>query len=216
MSCSSRNILSDNNILDAVYIMEALSDEFPAYADRAKIEGLKEEKAYKKQVKLRSAAYRKELARREIYFNAFAIFNFSTPLRPDTIYTPQWWKREVHQLKKYEESKNPETSMMGSRLLNMIEVQCAESLWNYVYMDQKDKALFTLELWLQVTPDKLWANWNAAKIYAVYDNRSAALKYIEKIILSGETKMAWFSETPEFDSLRSDPYFSELMELVGK
>jgi len=83
-------------------------------------------------------------------------------------------------------------------------------------MDQKDKALFTLELWLLVTPDKLWANWNAAKIYAVYENRRAALKYIEKIILSGETKRAWFRETPEFDSLRNDPGFSELMELVGK
>ena len=206
--------LKNSNYLDAVLLMESLTAEFPSFGEKEDIELLKQEKLYKKQEKARSAAYQRELQKRELYFNAFAVLNYSTPVRPDTVYTPQWWKREVQLLKRWENSRNIETSLMGSRLLNMIEIYCAESLWSYVVLEQNNKALFILDLWMLVTPDKLWADWNAAKLYAALGERKRALQYVQKVVLSGVAKQEWFNTTPEFESLRSDPGFLELMKLV--
>jgi len=54
-----------------------------------------------------------------------------------------------------------------------------------------------------------------AIIYAQLGERDKAFEFLEKAYNGRSTILLWLKVSPEFDSLRSDPRFDDLMRRVG-
>jgi eukaryotic-like serine/threonine-protein kinase len=58
------------------------------------------------------------------------------------------------------------------------------------------------------------AYW-VASVYALEDKRALAFKWLERAISLGNENRAWFESDPNWEKLRDDPRFSELMQRIS-
>jgi len=209
-------MVGNDRLLDAVVRLESLTNEFPALNKSDRSTELKKNRIYRKQIKQRSRAYNQEFKKQKQYLDVLTTFEYSTPLRPDTIHTAQWWKTEISMLKGWEGSKNMEISYTASRLMYMLEVHFSEAIDSYVNKSQLDKAAFLADVWLNITPDQLWTLWNTVRVYALKSDKKKTIEIIKKVVSSGEANAKWFDQAEEFDFLRSDPDFLSLIRLLDE
>lgn len=211
-----QQLVKQELFLEAVLRLESLMEDFFTPELDEYCQEIKERKAYKRQIARDKRALNWETGKRGEYLEVLTSYVYSTPSRPDTIHTSLWWKKEIHLLQKWEDSNRPELSYAASRLLYTLEVHIAEDIEVYIKERQLLKASFLAELWLEISPHKIWTLWNTSRVYALMGNKEVALELVTRIVDSGEASSSWFDGAGEFDFLRSDPEFSMLLLRMEK
>lgn len=199
-------------ILDAADRLASLQVHFPDPGRSARLELLRENKLYNRQTRQRKRAYAQEGNLSNFYLDAIVSLEFTTPLRPDTVHTRQWWTKEINQLKRWERSGNTESSRLASRLLYLLEVHFDEAIEVYLTGRHWDKALFLADLWMEISPSQLWSLWNVCSVYARTGKQEEAIDLMEEMIGSGKAKPEWFRNVADFKSLHGNPRFVKLTD----
>jgi hypothetical protein len=125
-----------------------------------------------------------------------------------------WWQNEVKMLNKYVKSKDLYKSRMASRLLNLITANCAENLWSYVQQNDMETAIKLIDLWLYISPEQIWPNWTAVRIYALNNDKENTIKYIKKSIELGIKPTKAMLGSPNLEFVKDSEAYSTLVKLV--
>ena len=200
--------------LDAAVRLESVIHEFPGAGLQGQLGRIKGHKIYKKQARQNKRALDQELLLQKSYLDALSQYVITTPIRPDTVFTLQWWNSEIEKLQDWRDSRNIESSRLASRLLYLLEVHFNEEIEEYLKIRQWEKALFLADLWMKITPERLWSQWNVAMVYVRVGETNKALELIELMVQSGNVKYAWLRDAAEFESLKKEPEYQRLMEIL--
>ena len=100
---------------------------------------------------------------------------------------------------------NPEDYVTLSRIANI-----------YTEMGLKDKALKAVEKVLAAGQNDGLAYYNSACVYAQLKMKDKALKYLKIALSSGWKNIReWVKSDPDFDTLKDDPEFREVLSKAG-
>ncbi|MFH0758808.1 MAG: hypothetical protein V2B15_16080 [Bacteroidota bacterium] len=196
---------------DACERMKSIMDESPEPEFQMHLERLTNSKVYWKQIRQREKTYKQEQRLTATYLNALSEYEYSTGARPDTVHTSRWWNGEIDKLKRWESSPLIESSRLASRLLYLLEMHFSEDMQMYISNLQLVKAVFLADLWLRISPDRLWSLWNIAALYTLTGDSPQAIRLIERMISSGLARPDWFQTAPEFEYLKDEPEFIRLV-----
>jgi len=87
----------------------------------------------------------------------------------------------------------------------------------YAVLGDKDAALEALELVLKFAPNDGLALYNCACTYAQLGNKQKAFEFLRKAISIGyKNFVEWIENDPDFESLRDDPQFKEILSKGGE
>ena len=92
----------------------------------------------------------------------------------------------------------------------LIEAYLAQT---YAYSGNREKALEFIEK-LEAMDDKL-LDYQIAAIYSRLNEKEKAFEYLEKAFAVPDRELSGLSIEPEFDNLRDDPRFNEMLERIG-
>ena len=81
--------------------------------------------------------------------------------------------------------------------------------------DQNNKALEILEKMEKLSETKYLSPMYKAFIFMGLGNKDKAFTYIDKAFIEREPFLFYLKTVPTFDSLRSDPRFTELLNKIG-
>jgi adenylate cyclase len=86
-----------------------------------------------------------------------------------------------------------------------------------VTLGQNDRAKEWLNRTLAIDPDDVLTQYNAACVYARLGENETAFDLLERLLPNAnhETR-AWIKHDSDFDSLRDQPRYQKILELVGK
>jgi TolB-like protein/Tfp pilus assembly protein PilF len=87
--------------------------------------------------------------------------------------------------------------------------------WVYAISGEREKAVALHNRLLQLRDEKYVDDWYLAQTYAALGEVDSAFAYIERAVQARSPSMVFMKVTPEFDSLRDDPRFDDLMRRVG-
>jgi adenylate cyclase len=68
---------------------------------------------------------------------------------------------------------------------------------------------------LRARPDEFGTAYNLACAYAVLGERDKAIEMLERAAAQGGGNLGWIRQDPDFDSLREDPRFQRLVEVMS-
>jgi hypothetical protein len=131
-----------------------------------------------------------------------------------TVKDMTWWQNEVKMLNKYVKSKDLYKSRMASRLLNLITANCAENMWSYVELNDMETAIKLTRLWLYISPEQIWPNWTAVRIYALNNDRKNTIKYIKKSVDLGINPTRAMLNNPNLNFVKNSDAYASLASLV--
>ena len=174
-------LLYQNDVND---IIDLFSQGISDYQQR--VDSLRATKAYQSEVINRDKWLAKEEELQAKYQQALAEVAYIKLSGSDsTIKSMLWWQNQANMLKKFVKSNNIYKSRMASRLLNLITANCAESLWSYVELNDMETAINLTSLWLYISPQKVWPNWTAVRIFALNNDKKKTIKYMKKSVALG-------------------------------
>ena len=87
----------------------------------------------------------------------------------------------------------------------------------YAGMGKKEKALDVLKRVLKIDPEDGLALYNCACTYSLLEKRKEALTYLKSALKSGYGNiLEWVKSDPDFDLIREDPKFKEILSKYGE
>lgn len=125
-----------------------------------------------------------------------------------------WWQNEVKMLNKYVKSKDLYKSRMASRLLNLITANCAENMWSYVDQNDMETAIKLSHLWLYISPEQIWPNWTAVRIYALNNDKKNTIKYIKNSVALGINPTKAMLSNPNLKFVKDSDAYKSLATLA--
>src|SRR5436190_13824924 len=86
-----------------------------------------------------------------------------------------------------------------------------------VTLGDKDRAREWLGRALATDPDDIWTQYNVACVYTALGDTNRAFDLLERLLphAGHELKHGWIKHDSDLDSLRSDPRFQKILELIG-
>ncbi|WP_436517642.1 TPR end-of-group domain-containing protein [Ekhidna sp. To15] len=185
---------------DVLDLKELINDESVRIDSKLAKKTLKEEdKIFKKEQQLRNAITDSLNAafRRENLDNS----------------SLNWVIRKVRKLNlQKDKSDNLQEKMMIDRILNYTGAVCYESGLRMKTQGFTQKALVAFTIWEAVYENTVFANWLKARIYAADQNFTQALDHLEAALKSGKVKKESVYREPDFERLRDEPRFKEIIE----
>jgi adenylate cyclase len=76
---------------------------------------------------------------------------------------------------------------------------------------QKERAIEWSKRSLELHPDDVGALVNAACLHGKAGHKEAALEFLERVFACGWGKRDWVEHDPDYDVLRDDPRFQQLL-----
>ena len=89
-----------------------------------------------------------------------------------------------------------------------------ELAWSYAFAGERGKAVKILEAYRKL-PEDQQSFWNIANIYAALGDKDQVLFWLEKSIQRHEIGLRNLKTRPEFDIVRDDPRFQDLLRRAG-
>jgi len=203
---------------EALRVYQDLLNDFSGILELAdlekKIQILNESKEVGKILKNKKRIEKKEVKLTNQYFEALAELHI-TQLKTggdSTLKDLAWWRSEIDFLKRFIQNKDRETSLLGTRLLNMLSAHFVESSPPYFESKDYEMTIVLAELWDYVNPENPWSQWTLARNHALNGDKEKALGYLEKAYELGFSRWERVTETPAFDILKGDPRYTALIE----
>ena len=124
----------------------------------------------------------------------------------------KWVVKRAQKLKiQKQKADNLTEKMMIDRLLNYISAACFETSLQMKYQGLSKKALVGITMWEGVSGNVTYGHWLKAKIYASTQDFPHALDHLEAALKSGNFKKSAIDRDPDFEGLKKDARFSELI-----
>jgi TolB-like protein/Tfp pilus assembly protein PilF len=144
------------------------------------------------------------------------LFRKASDVRPEDFQSPILLAQSLRMLGRTEEARvaNHEGVLRAERalVLNPVDGR-ALSFACALYEDgQRDRALEWSRRSIELYPDEMVTLVNAACLHAKLGLKEEALRYLERVFARGWGKRDWVDHDPDYDSLRDDPRFKQLVE----
>ena len=101
--------------------------------------------------------------------------------------------------------------MMIDRLMNFVSAACFETALQMKSRGFNKKALVGITMWEAVSGNITYGHWLKAKVYASDRDFTQALDHLEAALKSGNISKSSISREPDFEGLKKDPRFMELI-----
>ncbi len=122
-----------------------------------------------------------------------------------------WWRKEISDLREKQQSApSAEESDAYARVFDWLWRHCSEQ--TSVYFDQTGlvKSIMLVQIWLMVSPDHPYPNYQLGRLYAVYGWTDLALTRLRTALELGLRNADRIATDPFWDLLRQHPEFLAL------
>ena len=124
-----------------------------------------------------------------------------------------WWQKEIEKLQSdYIESELEYEQNTGIRIKGWIFVTAIERFDLFMATDEVDKAMYYAQFLSALWPENVFVHFRLAKAYANIGDEEKALSHLEMAIKNGLENRAIILGSTEFEILKSNKRFKELIE----
>ena len=216
MSQRAALLRNQGDMLAAYEGYAAIVRDFQAFFDvsaaQRSAEQLYKSKAVKTALKMRKRRAREERKWVSRFSQQLRRLNTDDFISTGSIHNEKWWREEIAKLREQKAgAETREARDMAARVLDWLWRHCNEQ--SSIYFDKNGvvRSIMLVQIWLMISPDHPYPNYQLGRLYAIYGWRELALSQLQAALKLGFRNLDRIENDKFWDSLRGQDAFERIV-----